>query len=233
MNGEIFTLLLSVVTISCLHTASGPDHYLPFIVLSRSRGWSVTRTIGLTILCGLGHVLSSLLIGLAGLWLGWQLSSLTWVQQFRGDLSAWALFFFGIIYLGWGIWQAWRGRRHQHFDLYESGELYVFRHRHGQAVPFQKRIRVTPWVLFAIFVMGPSEPLLPILFYSGSSHSMAETGLIVLVFSISTVSTMVGMVLLGVFGYSFLKTDFIGRYLHAIGGAVLTICGLGMLAFSW
>lgn len=232
MNGETITLLVSVIAVSCLHTASGPDHYLPFIVLSRSKGWPVSKTIAWTILCGLGHVLSSLLIGLVGLWLGWQLSSLSWLQDIRGNISAWALFIFGILYLGWGILQAWRDRPHQHFDLYGS-DLYVYRHRHHEAVPIQKRVRVTPWILFAIFVMGPSEPLLPILFYSGSTHSVAETGLIILIFSLTTVLTMTGMVLLGLYGYSFFRTDTIGRYLHAIGGAVITLCGLGMLAFSW
>jgi hypothetical protein len=37
MDTTVTTLVVSAITISCLHTASGPDHYLPFIVLSRSK----------------------------------------------------------------------------------------------------------------------------------------------------------------------------------------------------
>lgn len=76
MAVDMTAMILSAIAISFLHTASGPDHYLPFIVLSRSRKWSLYRTIGLTIACGLGHILSSVIIGMIGIALGWHLSKL-------------------------------------------------------------------------------------------------------------------------------------------------------------
>jgi hypothetical protein len=41
------------------------------------------------------------------------------------------------------------------------------------------------------------------------------------------------MVMLGYYGYSFLKTDKLERYIHAIGGATVTICGIGMVFMGW
>ena len=229
---DMTALVLSAITISFLHTASGPDHYLPFIVLSRSRKWSFPRTIGLTIVCGLGHIISSVLIGLVGVILGWQLSKLTWFQEFRGNISAWALLLFGLLYLIWGIWKAYANRPHKHFDLYDDN-LYVYEHRHGVVAIPQNRVKITPLVLVAIFVMGPSEPLLPLLFYSGTHKSPFEISMLITVFAICTVLTMVAMVLLGLYGFSFYDTKKIERFMHAISGAVVTICGAGMVFLDW
>lgn len=233
MNAELTTLILSAVTISCLHTATGPDHYLPFIVLSRSRKWTLSKTMIWTVICGLGHILSSVVIGLISVVLGWQLSKLTFFQNIRGNVSGWCLLLFGILYLLWGLWQAYQNKPHKHFDVYETGDIYVYEHHEGQVIMPQDRTKVTPWILFAIFVMGPSEPLVPLLFYSGTQRSTFQIVVLISVFAIITVLTMVAMVLMGTYGYSFFKTEKIERFIPAIGGAVVTICGIGMVFFGW
>ena len=88
MTSELITLMLSTIAISFLHTATGPDHYLPFIVLSRSQKWSITKTIIITTACGFGHILSSVSVGLIGVVLGWQLSKLSWFEGHRGNIAA-------------------------------------------------------------------------------------------------------------------------------------------------
>jgi sulfite exporter TauE/SafE len=232
MNADLLALAISASTLSFLHTASGPDHYLPFVVLSRSKKWSLSKTIFWTAICGFGHIFSSLLIGAIGVLLGWQLARISWFQNVRGNFSGWCLLVFGLAYLAYGIWRAMKDSRHKHFDVYGS-EVYVYEHQHGQAILPNQRIRVTPWILFVLFVMGPSEPLLPLLFYSGSRHSSLEVGVLVIVFSITTVITMIAMVLVGIYGYSFFRTERIERYTHAIGGAVISICGTGMVFLNW
>ena len=232
MSPDMIALAISAASLSFLHTASGPDHYLPFVVLSRSKKWTMSKTIFWTTLCGIGHILSSLLIGGIGLFLGWQLAKISWFQNVRGDFSGWCLLVFGLLYLGYGIFRAVKIRPHRHFDVYDT-EVYVYEHQHDQPVLSKHRIRVTPWILFALFVMGPSEPLLPLLFYSGSNQSWLEISLLVGVFSLTTVLTMIAMVLIGLYGYSFFRTEKIERYVHAIGGAVISICGIGMVFLNW
>ena len=233
MTTEMGALIFSAITISFLHTATGPDHYLPFIVLARARKWSLYKTVMLTIVCGLGHILSSVFIGALSVVFSWQLAKLEWFQNMRSEFSSWALVLFGLVYLTWGIWKAYANRPHKHFDVYDS-DVYVYEHRHGDSVVYpHQRIRVTPLVLFAIFVMGPSEPLIPLMFYSGIYESPFETGIIVAVFSTFTVLTMLVMVLLGICGFSLLQTTNLDRYMHAIGGAVVAICGAGMVLFGW
>lgn len=232
MSTTLYALAITAITISFFHTASGPDHYLPFIVLSKSRKWSMSKTVFLTIICGLGHVLSSVVLGLIGVYLGWQLNKISWLQDVRGNVSSWALFIFGLIYLIYGLWQALRNKPHKHFDVM-GDDVYVFQHTHGEVVMPQNRVKVTPLVLFAIFVMGPSEPLIPLLFFSGTQRSMPEVITLISAFTICTVLTMLAMVLLGVYGYNMLNTEKLERYVHAIGGAVVTVCGAGMLFLGW
>jgi len=79
MNTTLYALAITAITISFFHTASGPDHYLPFIVLSKSKKWSLAKTILWTIICGLGHVFSSVILGIIGVYLGWQLNKISWL----------------------------------------------------------------------------------------------------------------------------------------------------------
>jgi len=177
MNTTLYALAITAITISFFHTASGPDHYLPFIVLSKSKKWSLGKTILWTIICGLGHVFSSVILGIIGVYLGWQLNKISWLQDVRGNVSSWALFIFGLGYLIYGIWKMSKKHSHKHFDVM-GDEVYVHEHTHGKSTSghhhHHQKTKVTPLVLFAIFVMGPSEPLIPLLFFSGAHRSMPE-----------------------------------------------------------
>ena len=65
MNAGLFAALaLGAATVGSLHTLA-PDHWVPFAVLSRARGWNLGRTARVTLLCGFGHVTASALLGLA------------------------------------------------------------------------------------------------------------------------------------------------------------------------
>lgn len=165
--------------------------------------------------------------------LGWQLNKISWFQDLRGNFSGWALLTFGCIYLIYGIVQAVRNKPHKHFDVM-GDDVYVYEHNHSEIVMPQKRIKVTPLVLFMIFVMGPSEPLIPLLFYSGVKHSTSEIAVLVISFTTTTVLTMLGMVLLGRYGYSTLfNTEKLERYMGMVSGAVVTVCGIGMVFLGW
>lgn len=231
MDGNILSLVIGAMTISFIHTVSGPDHYLPFIVLSKSRNWSKRKTIMVTTFCGIGHVLSSLIVGAIAIFLGWQLNKFDWFQNVRGSLSGWLLLIFGGIYFIYGVFQNIRNKSHKHFDVLDD-EVYVYKHKHGEISP-KKRVRVTPLILFMIFVMGPSGPFTPLLFYSGMNESMTQIIAQVIAFAVTKITTMLVLVIVGRYGYFRVFSEKLEPYMSAISGFVVFICGIGMVVFEW
>ncbi len=64
---EAQILLVAAASIAFLHTILGPDHYVVFTAMGKARNWSLAKTLRVTVICGMGHVLSSVLIGALGL----------------------------------------------------------------------------------------------------------------------------------------------------------------------
>ena len=226
-------LVWAAISVAFLHTLSGPDHYLPFIALSKSRGWSLAKTIGWTTLCGLGHVGSSVLLGLGGAAIGWSLSKVSWLENVRGGIAGWVMLTFGLAYGIWGLYRAHCNNPHKHFDLQNDGQLYVFEHQHGEPVSPKDRHKVTPWVMFIIFILGPCEPMIPLLYFPAAKNSWQGMVILVVVYTICTLAAMLLMVLLGFFSISLTKTQKLERYMHALGGLTIFICGVGMVFMGW
>lgn len=233
MEHEVIILIVSATTIACLHTASGPDHYLPFIALSKAKQWSLARTLWWTLVCGLGHIASSLALASAAAALGWSVHTIRWLEHVRGGIAGWALLVFGALYLVWGFIWAKKMASHNHFDFAPTGEVYVFNHRHGDAVAPSQRFKVTPWVLFVVFVLGPCEPLIPLLYVPAVQNSFASMVLVVGVYGFFTLATMVAMVLLGMYGFSMFSTAPMEKHMHTLAGLALLICGAGMVFWQW
>ena len=116
-NHLVLFLTLLCVTAALIgigHTLCGPDHYLPFIVVGKARGWTLTKTLWITFLCGIGHVLGSVALGVIGATLGVALGRLELFEAWRGNLAAQALIIFGFTYCVWGIHRALRNKPHTH-----------------------------------------------------------------------------------------------------------------------
>jgi nickel/cobalt exporter len=225
---EASVLLLSTAGVAILHTLAGPDHYLPFIVMGRARRWSTARTVFWTTLCGLGHVSSSVLFALVGVLLGYGLERVQYIEEWRGNLAAWAMIAFGAVYLAWGLNRIARSREHSHAHLHDTSShthahshVAAHAHPHGETEGF----RITPWVLFTIFIFGPCEPMIPLVMYPAAQHSWTDVWLVVGVFSLLTVGTMLVVVVLAVKGLSLLPTRQLERYNHAVAGGTILLAG--------
>jgi nickel/cobalt transporter (NicO) family protein len=102
-------------------------------------------------------------------------------------------------------------------------------HVHSHTHPHEAEKRnVTPWILFVIFVLGPCEPLIPLLMFPAAQHSVWGTVLVATLFSIATVTTMMAIVLLSVWGFSFIKFDRAERFSHALAGGAILASGLAI-----
>ena len=229
---EAQILILTAASIAFTHSVLGPDHYLVFTAMGKARNWTLGRTLRVTLACGLGHVLSSVLIGLVGLLLGAQLASLVFIEGIRGNFAAWALLAFGLVYLAWGLKQA--GRSHQHAHVHRHGDI-VHTHEHDHRtdhahVHDTNKRGITPWILFIVFVLGPCEALIPLLMYPASQHDTWLVLTVAIVFGTVTLLTMMLGVTVTMLGLERLRIPGLRRYAHAIAGASIVVCG-GAIGF--
>jgi len=232
MPSELVVLMVTAASIGLIHTLIGPDHYLPFIVMAKARKWSALRTGWITLLCGLGHVGSSVVLGLVGIALGIAVGKLELTESYRGQIAAWLLTAFGLVYMVWGIRRAIRNRPHTHLHVHAEDIEHTHEHAHERdhAHPHTagRKVNITPWVLFTIFVFGPCEPLIPLLMYPAAAASLSATALVAAVFGAVTIATMLGAVLAGTFVTSLLPTRRLERYSHALAGAAVFLCGVAI-----
>ncbi len=232
MSNELLILIVAAASIGFFHTLFGPDHYLPFIVMSKSGKWSLRKTTLITIVCGIGHVLSSVLLGMVGIALGIAVSKLEAVESFRGGIAAWVLIAFGLVYFIWGLRRALRNRPHRHLHKHEDVLDHMHTHSHTEehmhAHGEKGTKSVTPWVLFTIFIFGPCEPLIPLLMYPAAKSSLPGLLLVTGIFGATTILTMLGVVLISTFGINLIPMSRLERYTHAIAGATVCLCGVSI-----
>lgn len=231
MTPEIALLTFSAAAIAFVHTLLGPDHYLPFVAIAKARGWSVSKTLRITLFCGIGHLAGSVVLGLIGVAMGTSLSSLEWLEAVRGNLAAWLLIGFGLAYTVWGLRQAWRSRPHTHWHQHE-GNVHCHEHRHHQAhahIHENSASPLTTWVIFIIFILGPCEPLIPLLMYPAARESLVGVVMVTAVFGVVTVLTMLAAVWVAAKGLEAVAFKRYERFSHAIAGFAVLICGLSIV----
>jgi len=216
-TNEVLILMTTAALVGVAHTLLGPDHYLPFIALARARRWTNSKALRITILCGICHVLSSVLIGTAGLMFGIAVLRLEIFEAVRGNVAGWLLFGFGLAYTAWGLRYAFRKKLPQPSDANANAA----------------DTSTTPWILFIIFVFGPCEPLIPIFMYPAANASLMGVVAVTSVFCLFTVGTMVTIVYASLKGFAVLpKRIRLGNYAHAAAGFTILLCSAGMQIFG-
>ncbi|OFV81244.1 MAG: hypothetical protein A3B65_03000 [Acidobacteria bacterium RIFCSPHIGHO2_02_FULL_67_57] len=245
MTHELALLAATAAGIGFLHALLGPDHYLPFVLMGRAGRWSRGKTLAVTFVCGLGHVGSSLALAGLGVALGLASARLAAIESFRGQLAVWALIGFGLVYFAWGLRRAARHRPHAHPHAHSDGTVHVHEHvheaEHLHVHPVEHRhaheagakiTRLTPWVLFTLFIFGPCEPLIPLVLVPAAEQSVAGVALVAAVFSVATLATMLAAVAVLQAGVERLPLGPLERYTHALAGAALALCGAALQVFS-
>jgi len=232
MNQELGILLVTAVSIGFFHTLLGPDHYVPFIVLAKARQWSTLKTVWMTILCGIGHVGSSIILGFIGIGFGVAVSRLESLESIRGNIAGWMLIAFGLIYFIWGVRLAYRNKPHTHWHPHSDGNIHEHVHVHAQEHVHlhekSERPSMTPWIIFTIFIFGPCEPLIPLLMYPAAQGHIFHVVLVSLVFGAVTIGTMLSIIMASLAGLHGLPTGRFERYTHALAGVSILFCGIAV-----
>jgi hypothetical protein len=245
MLAELIPLGVTAVSVGFVHCVCGPDHYVPFVAMSRVGLWSLRKTLLITLVCGVGHVAGSSVIAFIGIALGLILSQLEAFEGIRGDIAAWLLFGFGVVYLLWGLTYAFRagaarvesGDTNQEPADESPNKNPASGRENSYTAPPQpkpaglvgKPGQLTPWVLFTIFLFGPCEPLIPMLMVPAANANLLGVLWITLLFGLTTLLTMttlVAMIYLGVFS---MRLPRLQQWGHALAGSVVMACGASIL----
>jgi len=212
MYSSLWILLVSTASVAFFH-ALAPDHWMPFAAIGKAQKWSKLRLLWITFISGLGHVGISVVVGMIGILLGFSLSRLKGIEGHRGEIVLWLLIGFGLAYMIWGIKKG-KEHRHAHFDEEKL-----------------KKKTVAVWTLFAIFILGPCEPLVPLVFL-GYNYGYAGVIAVSLVFSVVTIVMMLVQSLLAFMGVQLIKSNFAERYSHAFAGLVIALTGIFVMALG-
>jgi nickel/cobalt exporter len=233
MTSSITLLSITALSIGFLHTLLGPDHYLPFIVLSQAKKWSLKRTMIITFFCGIGHVLSSVILGFIGIAVGISVGKLVSIESFRGNIAAWLFIAFGLVYMIISIRNLVRKRKHTHSHFHFGGSKHNHEHDHNNEHVHvheeENAVNTTPWILFLIFVFGPCEPLIPIVMYPAAQHNIPGVIIVSLLFSFVTIVTMLSIVLAFKLGLNRFNLKPVEKYSHLIAGTMIFVSGLAIV----
>lgn len=185
----------------------------------------------ITFLCGLGHVLSSVALGMVGIFVGISVNRLVSVESFRGNLAGWLFIAFGLVYMIISIKNLYKKRKHAHPHIHLGGSRHDHEHDHYKDhshIHETNVVKTTPWILFLIFVFGPCEPLIPVLMYPAAENNISGAILVSVLFSVATIVTMMSIVLAFKLGLNRINLKPVEKYSNLIAGAMIFFSGVAI-----
>lgn len=234
MMSDSMVLLSTAILLGLFHTFIGVDHYVPFVVLSKANAWSMRKTLWIVLACGIGHVLSSTVFGFIGIALSQSVSLLVDIESIRGSLATYFMIAFGLVYTLWALRSIYLNKPHKHHV-----DGHEIMHDHHAIESAETHIQEKPkshqnviWGLFILFVLGPCEPLIPLLMYPAATENTSALIGVTLAFSICTISMMLLLTWVGIKGLNLFKVQILEKYSHALAGSAITMCGLMILSLG-
>ncbi len=203
-------LLTGALVLSLLHAAI-PNHWAPVLAVARAEGWPLRRAVGVTLVAGLAHVLSTVGIGLALGLLGWRLSAR--FEQFAGWVAPLLLIVIGLLYAF-------------------SGPGPGHAHPGPQALSQRRPRRRVVLGLAATMFLAPCLEI-QTFFLAAGTHGPAALALLMGVYLLASVSAMCALVALAYRSLQHLNLDGLARHERRLTGAVLVLVGLAGFFVDW
>ena len=208
MNSTFFTsIAVTGFAVAFLHAAL-PTHWLPFVLVGRAQKWSTSRTLGVTLLAGLGHVGLTIALGLGLVVAGLAL------EPKLGGLFHWVV---------GGLMAA-------------VGLFYIARGRHSHALPEASRRsyasdRAAIMALVTLLTLSPCEAFLPY-YLAGMQHGWQAFLVLSAVLMAATAAGMLIFTSLSLAGFKRLGLQWVERYEETILGAALIAVGVAVAFFK-
>jgi len=227
LESSSFLYLTGASAAAALH-ALIPDHWLPFVLMGRSRHWSAAKTLALASASGALHVILAVGLGLLtfALGKGGAEAMARRVGESLGLLSSAALALFGFAY-GAASWR--RERRHHPPHAEDSsmeGAPSEAAHHHGHLLEGWFRGRSSGLTLVVVIGVSPCALAFPILLAAAASLGLSGVLLVAAGFGLVTMATTLAVTLAGFWSARRLDFPFLTRYGDLISGALIGLVGM-------
>jgi hypothetical protein len=218
---------MSATTPALLGAAAGvaighailPDHWVPLAVVGRTHRYTLRRVAKLSTAAAIAHVLVSLVLGAIIVAVG---------LQFRSDIQAAQDAVIGSVLIATGLAfvaleLTGRGHRHAHGHREHHHKAV-----HADPTPSRTRALAAIVVPFGA-AASPDLTILPVFLAATAAGTFAAVGALVL-FSLVTVATIVGLTLSACFGGYRIRGQWLERWGNAFTAAVLVVIGALVVA---
>lgn len=204
----LLVTLVGSATVGAAH-ALLPDHWIPYVLLSRARRWDVGRSLIAAAAGGLAHLAATAAVGLLIAFAGAEaLPHVGPIAELAG---------FGIL-AGFGLFVSWRG-----FRLLRSGRAAHGAHEVRQPPPTSTRRCLVEGALLGA---RPCAEALAI-FLASAAFGLTSSLLAVVVWVLATLGVMIAVVWLSLLGLGALKLTAFEKYAELTAGLVILLMGLG------
>ncbi|MFA5558374.1 MAG: hypothetical protein WDA59_02790 [Methanofastidiosum sp.] len=215
ITGKLITLIIATIFLATIHTAA-PDHWMPFVVMGKSREWTLFKTILIAGIAGIGHVGTSVVITLVGIFIGGEISDKFgfWAE----NITSYGLILFGLIFTFYALYRIKVKKHHSHFGI------HVEEHEHGghKHVHTENIIVYTPAILIGL---TPCVALLP-LALATQPMGLTSAIIVVIIFALFTIGTMMTLTIFAYRGLSYLNLNVFEKYGDVIAGVIITLTGV-------
>jgi nickel/cobalt exporter len=238
MNSALLTTVAATgFTVAFFHAAI-PTHWLPFVLVSRARGWSRGKTLAVSALAGLGHVALTSLLGLVIAWFGFQLDERS--ENLFPKIAGAVLLLIGAFY----FWRQWSGRgvlhHHPPGNRHEAGSHCGHGHTHShwdeelkesKLGSKQAGDRAAIGGLFMMLTLSPCEGFLPV-YLSGVQFGWHGFIVLSLILALGTLAGMLVFTWLTLVGLERVQVQKFERYEAALLGGIFTTLAFLLLLFG-
>jgi nickel/cobalt exporter len=205
---SMFELLTGALVLSLLHAAI-PNHWAPVLAVAQAESWPLRRAVGVTLVAGLAHVLSTVGIGLALGLLGWRLTAR--FEQLAGWAAPLLLILIGLLY-------AFSGTGHAHPDPRPI----------SQRGP---RRRIVVGLATTMFLAPCLE--IQTFFLAAGTHGPVALALLMSLYLMASVSAMCALVAVAHRSLGRLNLDGLAHHERQLTGAVLILVGIASFFVDW
>jgi nickel/cobalt exporter len=197
----MITLIAGSLFLSVLH-ALIPNHWLPILAIGKKEQWTLAQTTRVTLIAGLSHAISTVLIGMVLAFIGSTLAAA--IESFMTYIAP-------ALLIGLGLFYIYQHSRHHHFHM----------HGHPENVSHNRIIFSLATAMF----FSPCFEIEPYFFLAGSK-GFVFAALLGLGYTVVTVTGMVVWVRITYRGLLKLNWHAIEHNAGIITGITLILTGI-------